>query len=410
MNIVISMYGTLNSNSALHVFSVANGLHLAGHRCIVAVPGDTGTESNIGTPLFQPVSMRQWDKSAAKIFANGSVDLVVAWTPREVVRRFVEPLCRKTKAPYVVHLEDNEDAITAAHAGVSIDRILERSRRYWDRQSRLAFSHPYRMREFLSKAAGVTVLSDALLEFVPAGVPSHVFWPGWNEESFSKHLPHDGPTRRELGLSQSDCVIVYQGNSHEANAADMRSLYAAVAIANRRGTPARLVRIGCDHVDFLGDLASIVSPYVTNIGYLPDHRMIASYLTLADVCVQPGKANAFNEYRFPSKIPEFMIAGKPLVMAKTNIGKILRHKTDAWIMQHGDSIEIAKAICELYADPALRKRLGDNAAAWARSQLSWPIALKGLEPFYTACSRRRHNAPAETRRPNTIKKVRTHHG
>jgi glycosyltransferase involved in cell wall biosynthesis len=388
MNIVIATYGDLHSNSALHVHNIANRLQLAGHRCIVAVPGDTATESNIGAALFQPISMKRWDARAVDRCMDGSVDLVVAWTPREVVRRFVEPVCRQTKAPYVVHLEDNEDAIVAAHWGVPLDQVLECSRRFWDKKKRLAFSHPYRMRDFLSKAAGVTVLGDALLQFVPRGVRSHVFWPGWNEESFSEHPSHDGPTREKLGLSQDACVIVYQGNSHPANAADMRSLYAAIAVANRAGTPARLIRIGCDHVDFLGDLASIVSPYVTNIGYLPDHRMIAPYLALADVCVQPGKANAFNECRFPSKIPEFLIAGKPLVMAKTNIGKVLRHQTDAWIMEHGDSIEIAKGICELHSDPALRKRLGENASAWARSRLSWSIAIEGLEPFYEACSRR----------------------
>jgi len=385
MNIVFASYGDFDTNSALHIVNIANRLQLRGHHCVVAVPGDpNGCLQSIGAPMFRTVSMRHTLQEVVER-SLGRVDLVVAWTPREVVRRFVEALCRKTKSPYVVHLEDNEDVIAAVERGLPIGHVLEKPRWRRQRQNEAHLSHPDRMRHFLAGAAGVTALGDALLEFAPPHVPTHVFWPGWNEDSFAEQPTPDAPTREKLGIPDDACVIVYQGNAHKANATDMRSLYSAVAIANRAGMPARLIRIGRDHVDFLGDLAGIVGRYVTTVGYLPDHRSIASYLALADVCVQPGKANAFNDYRFPSKIPEFMIAGKPLVMAKTNVGRVLEHKKTAWIMERGESIEIARAICELSADPALRRRLVENARAWALERLSWSVALEGLEPFYESC-------------------------
>ena len=45
---------------------------------------------------------------------------------------------------------------------------------------------------------------------------------------------------------------------------------------------------------------------------------------LADVLVQPGRAGPFNDYRLPSKLPEFLSAGRPVVLPATNLARQLR--------------------------------------------------------------------------------------
>ena len=49
-------------------------------------------------------------------------------------------------------------------------------------------------------------------------------------------------------------------------------------------------------------------------------REIPGYLALADAFVQPGAADDFNRYRLPSKLPEFLAMGRPVVLPDCNIG------------------------------------------------------------------------------------------
>ena len=63
--------------------------------------------------------------------------------------------------------------------------------------------------------------------------------------------------RESLGLHGSDGVVVYAGNVHASNADEVRSLYLALALVSRRGYPVKLVRLGRDYLDFLGETAPL---------------------------------------------------------------------------------------------------------------------------------------------------------
>jgi len=389
MKIAFAMYGNFQSNSALHVLGVVNRLQQRGHRCLIAAPEAARTIRHAGAVRFEWLELDQGAERSGTAPLPFAPDVVVAWTPRELVRRFVEDVSARTGAAIVVHLEDDEEAIATAYLGLGDVAADSHPESFWDRSCLPALSHPYRMRRLIHGAAGVTGVSDALRRFVPPHVPFHVFWPGWNEASFAADPARRTLRRADVRVPEDATIVVYPGNAHAVNAADMRSLYAAVALANRAGAAVRLIRIGRDSVDFLGDLAPVVKPHVVNIGFLEDHRQIASYLALADVVVQPGKANRFNDARFPSKVPEFLVAGKPLVIARTNIGRVLRHAEEAWILENGDSIEIAQAIVTLRDDRALAARLGRAGREFAETRLSWDRTVDALEHFYLRSSRSR---------------------
>ena len=172
---------------------------------------------------------------------------------------------------------------------------------------------------------------DTLLAFKPATVPGVVVWPGFDEAVLANG--HDVPALRdELGIAPEEFVLVYTGNIHDSNLAEVRSLYLAVGLLRRSGLPVTLVRTGWNHVDMAWRDELGLEGAVHELGFVP-RRRVWELLALADALVQPGGSNPFNDYRFPSKLPEFLASGKPVVLPATNIGRYLRHDEDALLLQ-----------------------------------------------------------------------------
>src|SRR5258705_7484032 len=224
MNIVFVNYHNFKSNSAIHIFNLANELHDLGHDCAVLVPDAPETVSAIGIPRFAALTFAQAQAGHLK-FPNGQgPTLLHAWTPRETVRETVEALAAKFGCPIFTHLEDNEDWLTSCQLGISLDRMKRLDLAQLDILIKPTLSHPVRFRDFLARSTGITVITDKLLEFKPEGVPAIVVLPAFERDLFKPQDP-DPQLRQQLGISDESAVIVYHGNTHAANAAEVRSLY-----------------------------------------------------------------------------------------------------------------------------------------------------------------------------------------
>jgi glycosyltransferase involved in cell wall biosynthesis len=105
-------------------------------------------------------------------------------------------------------------------------------------------------------------------------------------------------------------------------------------------------------------------------------------MALADFFVQPGAPDDFNDYRFPSKLPEFFALGRPVILPRTNLGEILRHGEDAWILPNANAASIAEAIRLLRKDSDLRNRLTTGALAVATRYFNWQRSASDLLAFY----------------------------
>ena len=70
---------------------------------------------------------------------------------------------------------------------------------------------------------------------------------------------------------------------------------------------------------------------------------------IADVLVQPGCANDFNDYRFPSKLPEFLAAGKPVLLPRSNLGRFLHDGVECVLLDQGNALDIASKLEALIA-------------------------------------------------------------
>ena len=185
-----------------------------------------------------------------------------------------------------------------------------------------------------------------------------------------------------LDITPGETVLFYPGNIHPANAPEMRELYQAVVELNRSDHPVTLIRTGLDRADFPAALAAAAAPFVLNLGQVPHHRHLPPLMALADIFVQPGVPDAFNDYRFPSKLPEFFAIGRAVILPRSNVGTLVRHGIDAYVLDRADAANIATAVRELRTNRALADQLSRGAAAFAKKQFSWRRSAAALANFY----------------------------
>ena len=383
MNVVFISHCDFQGNSAMHVFSIANALQALGVEAVVFVPHKPGTVRAHGAPHFRVLHYGEALRQPL-VFPDGhGPDLIHAWTPRELVRQLTEALARRYAVPYLVHLEDNEEVIVEHELeGPSFAELGSLPLPLIDQLLPVHRSHPLHYPRFLAGAAGVTVLMDRLLEFKPAHVPGVVFWAGF-DAAFGEVQPDqpDPALRQLLGLAASDLVAAYTGNVHSSNVAEASSLVAAVAALRRRGHPLVLVKTGWNLVDIPYFEEGKKQGFIIDLGFCPRDDM-PNLVATADVLVQPGHAGDFNDYRFPSKLPEFLASGKPVVLPRTNIGRFLQDDVDCVLLEEGDALEIAAKLDPLLDDPARRRRIGAAGRAFALRELTWPKGAARLKKLY----------------------------
>jgi glycosyltransferase involved in cell wall biosynthesis len=379
-NVLFILPGSFAANSALHVAALANELAAAGHACAVAVAHDLATLAHHAAPAFRGLLHAEAGQGVA--FPDGrGPQLIHAWTSRENVRVLTEKLRARHGAKVVVHLEDNEQEILAQSLGLASGELEKLAPAELARLVPGDLSHPEHSRRFLAQADAITVITEKLRELAPPGRPCHTIMPAADARFFYPR-PRPDDFRRLLDRAADATVLFYHGNVHAANAAEVRELYAAVLQLNRAGEPVTLLRTGLDQVDFLGALAAAVAPHVLSLGQILHHRHLPPLMALADIFVQPGAPDAFNDFRFPSKLPEFFALGRPVILPRTNLGTLVRHGTDAWVLDRADANGIAAAVTELRRDRALAARLGAGAAAFAAQHFSWRRSAAALAKFY----------------------------
>lgn len=381
MRILFVLYNDFACNSANHVAGLADALVEQGHECWVAVPFGEEKIHQRTQRRYGGVTFKEVLAGRVPYADGGEPDVVHYWTPREIVRRLREQCRRRFRCVVeVVHLEDNEEQLLVASFGLRIRELRALGTEELDRRVPRHLSHPLRYREFLGSANGVTVLMESLKEFVPKPVPTCTVWPAADEE-FLAGLSVKGSMRDELKIPEDACVLVYTGNVHQANEAEVRSLYLAVAMLNREGHRTVLVRTGTDAVKFLGEDNSWISRHVISLGHV-NRSDLPRLMAMADVLVQPGRPDVFNDYRFPSKLPEFFAAGRPVVLPATNIGLYVAHGRDAYVLPRCDATQIFDAVVALRSNPELSDRLARGARSFYEGHFSWRRSAERLAGFY----------------------------
>ena len=385
MNILFVCHNDFASNSMNHIRGFARGLGALGHPCAAAIPDHyaASREALEQEPPFRPVLFSEAWTSVDALFPDRQpADIIHAWTPREHVRRAVGR-CREAMptADLVVHLEDNEQHLSEAFAKTGYARLRHLSNGELAEKLPLNLAHPRRHLDLLWSADGVTGIVAELADFVPPGVPFVEQWPVVDFERYHPGPPDLG-LRASLGIRPGEKILCYTGNSHFANGAEMQSLYEAVFLLNRQGTPCRLIRTGVDAADFPARFPSVeLARYILHLGFVEPSRL-PGLLRLADVLVQPGESNRFNTHRLPSKLPEFLASGRPVVMPRANVGLRVRPGEEALILETGTPGEIAEHCRRVFSDRTLAARLSACGAAFARRNFDLETNSRALWRFY----------------------------
>ncbi len=373
MNILFILYHDFKSNSALHVYSYANALCRRGCNVIVAVPFGKDSYKEIDLhPLFNIVL---FDDVISNRITDSEFEIIHAWTPREIIRKFYNRIKDKyKKAKLIIHLEDNEEAILK----LSMAALKRNNTGKEPIPDHL--SHPENYKKFIAESNGVTILMDTLAAFVPASKDPQMIWPIIDREKFHDKLNMQ-EAKAKYGISKEELVIAYTGNVHASNYREVRSLYLAVALANRNGMRVKLIRTGVDYYDFYENKSRWdLSPFI-ELGFVA-YSEIPVILNCADILIQPGEPGPFNNYRLPSKLPEFLMMGKPVIMPATNLAKFLKENEEALLLQKGDALEILSKIKILQANPELKQKLSDNALKFALKNFNEEVNCTVLVNYY----------------------------
>ena len=356
-NVLFISHCDFTGNSAYHVFSIACELERLGWSPAIAVPRGPRGVRELGRPGFGVISYRDAYRGRLEFPDGAPPDLVHAFTPREHVRDLTLGMAGTYGSRYVVHLEDNELAVQDAVAQ-GYDHSAAQS--------------------FLEGAVGMSVVIDRLLELKPDPIPAAIIWPGYDP---IMDLP--GRRREEIrpdvGLAEDVLAVVYSGNVHEANLAEVCDLYEAVDSLRAGGRNVVLVKSGWNRLS--PTRLPKLGRGILDLGWIARGRVF-ELLRAADILVQPGSPGPFNDYRFPSKLPEFLACGRPVVLPRTNIGLHLEDGIDAMLLAEGGRDEIAGKISVLADDPEFRARLGDRGQAFALRELQWSKNVHGVVRLY----------------------------
>lgn len=380
-NIIFVLFHDFRSNSAGHAHNFANELSKLGYNCVVAVPSNKESASLYPDKLYGVINFKDIDCIDNRLFPNGrGPDIVHAWTPREIVRKFVMRLKEIYDFKLCLHLEDNEEHVACSAFNKNNEEIIDDIKlRNIEFPEHL--TNPVHYDAFIKSTDGVTILMDKLSEFVPNDKLIYNIWPGYDKKLF-RPMQSSDKTRRRWGIPDNHIVLSYTGNIHHSNYKEVRSLFLAVAILNREGFPTVLLKTGQDiNLDFLGNNGTWVLPHIINLGFV-DRHWLPEILSVSNVLVQPGRSDLFNDYRFPSKLPEFLAMGIPVILPASNIGRFLTHRLHAYVLSDANAENIAEAVKEILKDEYLYRALSLGGQQFAADYLAWDKNINGLANFY----------------------------
>ena len=386
MNILFALYGDFRSNSANPLALYARELRALGHTCAVAVPANLEESIKVYEDhTFIPVLYADVLSAPDSVFPDGRpADVIHACTPREIVREFVTSYMAKRPTPLVVYLEDNERWLALRELGLQEDSLSAETDLSIARRLPDYLSHPFRYERFLGLADAVAVIQDKLKREVPPGVYCDTIMLGADLEFFSPRLP-DPRLRSQYGVGEKERVIVYHGGVDQFKKPAIETLCHAVGIVNNRGYPCKLLRTGVRPLDFLETFPPQSRSVIKDLGFLPKAEL-PGILSLADVFVQPGELNPFEDLRLPGKVPEFLAMGRPVIMPDVNVAHMFTDGVNAVLLRTGSAEEIADKCVALFSNPEKADAIGRAGRRMAEQYFDVKRQAKRLENLYkTAC-------------------------
>jgi len=224
-------------------------------------------------------------------------------------------------------------------------------------------------------ADGLIVLSDALLHrAIDLGIPEHkirIIVPGVDSE---RVCPGDrAAARKLLGIAEDRFLYGYAGSLFPRDAELLLDAHRKVLA---RLPNATAVLIGHTR---LRRLPAATENLISTGGKL-SYETVLQWFAACDVLLLPLCHSIANRGRWPSKVAEYMAAGRPVVA--TAVGDLTKLFADgaAGVLTAANAESFAQGILKIYANPH-RDDMGRKGREIACSQLHWRVQTDLVQEF-----------------------------
>jgi glycosyltransferase involved in cell wall biosynthesis len=205
----------------------------------------------------------------------------------------------------------------------------------------------------------VVVVSDGFrANLIGRGVPAgkvHTIRNGVGPGEFDPDAPPDVRLRTRLGARPGDCVVLYAGTHGISQG--LTSVADTAAALTDEAIRFAFVGEGADKQRLRQRVTELELRNVTLLPGIP-HEQVPALLAAADICLVPLRDVSLFSSFIPSKMFEYLAAGKPVVAALAGEAAQILRDAGAWVVPPADSEALAGAIRTLAADPQQRQAMG----------------------------------------------------
>lgn len=235
---------------------------------------------------------------------------------------------------------------------------------------------------FRTRADRTTVISSALEQRAVA----HGVAPGSilripQGSDVENVVPGDrARSRTRLGFPATAPILCYMGALLRG---DARFLFDAFSVVRKVRPDVRLVMVGTTSSLVPDDRSIIQTGFVSD-----DDKLDA--LAAADVLLLPMTDTIASRGRWPSKINDYLAAGRPIVATAVGDCHELFANHRIGIATAVDAEAFAAAVLALLDDRITAGEMGATARNVAERVLAWPILTERLESLYLSIAPRSH--------------------
>jgi len=283
---------------------------------------------------------------------TGRADVVVVSSPTFFSIGAAWALARIKRARLVVEVRDLWPAIFTELGVLTNHRII----RLLERLELAAYA----------AADQVVVVSEGFRDnLIGRGVPPgkvHTIRNGVSLDEFDPAADSDPAVRTHLGAAPGDCLVLYAGThgiSHGLPAV-------AAAAARLAGQPVHFAFVG-EGADKPKLARTVTELGVRNVTMRPavPHQDVPGLLAAADICLVPLRDLPLFASFIPSKMFEYLAAGKAVVGSVSGEAAQILREADAAVVAPEDGAALARTIGELAADPERRLAMGRAGRRYA---------------------------------------------
>jgi glycosyltransferase involved in cell wall biosynthesis len=308
--------------------------------------------------------------------ASGPADVVIVSSPTFFAIGAGWLLARVKRARLVVEVRDLWPAIFT-ELGVLTSRPL------------IELLERLELAAYRAADAVVVVTDGFRANLIKRGVPAakvHTIRNGVRLDGFDPKASASPRARARLGARSADCLVLYLG-THGLS----QGLTGVAEAAHRlTGEPVRFAFVG-EGAD-KPRLARRVSELgLTNVTLLPGvpHADVPALLAAADVCLVPLRDVPLFATFIPSKMFEYLAAGKAVVGAVTGEAAQILREAGACVVPPEDSAALADALRRLAADAQRRDVMGERGRRYVELYFDQVLLARQYRKILEASGSRR---------------------